>query len=137
MIQSDNGSEFLNNSFQALLKSFKAQHTTAQVSDHNRQGIIERFSRTIEAMIAKYQESRKTNRYIDALDDIVFNYNNTYIKDTPENRYIKNQSIYDFNFVIKLSIGDKVKIVMEKRTFQKGNELKYSKAVYQICEGNG
>jgi hypothetical protein len=143
LIQSDNGSEFLNKSFQALLKSFKVQHTTAQVGDHNRQGIIERFNRTIEAMIAKYQESRKTNRYIDVLDDIVFNYNNTYhrtIKDTPENRYIKNQShghIYDFNFVMKLSIGDKVRIVMEKKTFQKGYELKYSKAVYQICEGNG
>ena len=143
LIQSDNGSEFLNKSFQALLKSFKVQHTTAQVGDHNRQGMIERFNRTIEAMIAKYQESRKTNRYIDVLDDIVFNYNNTYhrtIKDTPENRYIKNQShghIYDFNFVIKLSIGDKVRIIMEKKTFQKGYELKYSKAVYQICEGNG
>jgi hypothetical protein len=143
LIQSDNGSEFLNKSFQALLKSFKVQHTTAQVGDHNRQGIIERFNRTIEAMIAKYQESRKRNRYIDVLDDIVFNYNNTYhrtIKDTPENRYLKNQShghIYDFNFVVKLSIGDKVRIVMEKRTFQKGYELKYSKAVYQICEGNG
>jgi transposase InsO family protein len=111
LIQSDNGSEFLNKAFQALLKSFKVQHTTAQVGDHNRQGIIER---TIEAMIAKYQESRKTNRYIDALDDIVFNHRT--IKDTPENRYIKNQShghIYDFNFVIKLSIGDKVRIVMD------------------------
>jgi transposase InsO family protein len=54
LIQSDNGSEFLNKSFQALLKSFKVQHTTAQVGDHNRQGIIERFNRTIEAMIAKY-----------------------------------------------------------------------------------
>jgi hypothetical protein len=59
LIQSDNGSELLNKSFQALLKSFKVQHTTAQVGDHNRQGIIERFNRTIEAMIAKYQESRK------------------------------------------------------------------------------
>jgi hypothetical protein len=143
LIQSDNGSEFLNKSFQALLKSFKVQHTTAQVGDHNRQGIIERFNRTIEAMIAKYQESRKTNRYIDVLDDIVFNYNNTYhrtMKDIPENRYLKNQShgyIYDFNFLVKLSIGDKVRIVMEKKTFQKGYELKYSKAVYQICDGNG
>jgi hypothetical protein len=143
LIQSDNGSEFLNKSFQALLKSFKVQHTTAPVGDHNRQGIIERFNRTIEAMITKYQESRKTNRYIDVLYDIVFNYNSTYhrtIKDTPENRYLKNQShghIYDFNFLVKLSIGDKVRIVMEKKTFQKGYELKYSKTVYQISEGNG
>jgi hypothetical protein len=39
--------------------------------------------------------------------------------------------------VVKLSIGDKVRIITEKKTFQKGYELKYSKAVYQICEGNG
>jgi hypothetical protein len=62
------------------------------------------------------------------------------MKNTPENRYLKNQTdghIYDFNFLVKLSIGDKVRIVIEKKTFQKGYELKYSKAVYQIYEGNG
>jgi transposase InsO family protein len=78
LIQSDNGTEFLNHSFQSLLKSRGVRHITVHVGDHNRQGLIERFNRTLESIIALYQESRKSNRYVNVLEDIVFNYNHTY-----------------------------------------------------------
>jgi transposase InsO family protein len=78
LIQSDNGTEFLNNSFQSLLQAKGVRHVTVNVGDHNRQGLIERFNRIIENSISRYQESRKSNRYIDVLEDIVFNYNHTY-----------------------------------------------------------
>lgn len=78
LIQSDNRTEFLNNNFQRLLKENKVRHITVNVYDHNRQGLIERFNRTLEGIISKYQESRKRNRYIDVLEDIVYNYNHTH-----------------------------------------------------------
>ena len=78
VIQSDNGTEFLNGSFQSLLKDYGVRHITARVADHKRQGIVERFNRTIEGMISKYQEAHKTNGYVDILDFITENYNNSF-----------------------------------------------------------
>ena len=144
LIQSDKGTEFLNEHFQTLLKEMNVQHTTAEVGNHNKQGIVERFNRTIEGMISKYQESRKTNRYVNALDDLTDNYNNTFhrsIADTPEKRYNSNQN----SGTIKISddlnsgfnVGDKVRILKNKKTFQKGSETKYSDSVYEIVSGDG
>jgi transposase InsO family protein len=143
LIQSDNGTEFLNQSFRALLKANNIQHTTVQVGDHNRQGIVERFNRTIERIISKYQETRNTNGYINILHDIVWNYNNTYhssIKDTPDNKYNKNSdkgTFKDVFNIINLKIGDKVRLLKDRTIFQKDIEHKYSKTIYQIVNGNG
>jgi hypothetical protein len=83
--------------FKAIIsKSFKREQgskITVNVGDHNRQGLIERFNRTLESLISIYQESRNTNRYIDVLEDIVHNYNHSHhrgINDTPESRYQTN-----------------------------------------------
>jgi hypothetical protein len=140
-LQSDNGTEFLSHHFQTLLKKTNAQHTTAEVGNHNKQGIVERFNRTIEGMIIKYQES---NRFVNALEDLVYNYNNTFhrsIGDTPEKRYNSNPN----SGTIKISddfnhgfiIGDKVRILKTKKAFQKGSEAKYSDSVYEIVSGDG
>ena len=48
-----------------------------QVSDH-KLGIIDRFIRTLIGMINKYQSAYKTTRYINILDELVENYNNSY-----------------------------------------------------------
>ena len=143
LVQSDNGTEFLNNNFQSLLKANKVRHITVHVDDHNRQGLIERFNRTLESIISKYQESRSTNKYIDVLEDIVHNYNNSHhkgINDTPESRYqanpktgkIKSKALNTQN-----KIGDKVRILREKGTFTKGYEPSYSKPIYTVSNGNG
>ena len=143
LIQSDNGTEFLNHSFQNLLQAKGVRHITVNVGDHNRQGLIERFNRTLEGIIAFYQESRKSNRYIDVLEDIVFNYNHTYhrgVNDIPESRYQKNPSSGSMKVkAIKHSIkvGDHVRILKEKQTFRKGYESKYSNSIYTVVSGNG
>jgi hypothetical protein len=38
---------------------------------------IERFNRTLRDKISKYLISYKTHRWIDKIDDIIFNYNNS------------------------------------------------------------
>jgi hypothetical protein len=143
LVQSDNGTEFLNSKFQQLLKEYVVRHITVNVDDHNRQGLIERFNRTLEGIISKYQESRKTNRYIDVLEDIFYNYNNSHhrsITDTPESRYQTNPStgtIKTRSFNNPIKVGNKVRILIEKGTFTKGYEPSYSKSIYVVVNGNG
>jgi hypothetical protein len=121
----------------------RCSKSTVSVGDHNRQGLIERFNQTIENNIARYQESRKSNRYIDVLEDIVFNYDHTYhrgVNDIPESRYQKNPSSGSIrNKTIKHSIrvGDRVRILKSKQTFSKGYEPKYTSTVYTVVSGNG
>jgi hypothetical protein len=104
---------------------------------------VERFNRTLENIISKYQETRQTNRYIDVLNDIVFNYNNTYhrgIHDTPENKHSMNTNAGTLSlpyYYSKIKIGTKVRLINPKETFQKGYKPKNSKTVYDVVDGNG
>ena len=66
-------------------------------STHNEQNsvVAERFIRTLKSKIYKYMTSISKNLYIDKLDDIVDEYNNTYhttikmkLIDVKDNTYI-------------------------------------------------
>ena len=60
--------------------------------------VCERFIRTLKTNIYKYMTSISKNMYIDKLDDIVNEYNNTYhrtIKMKPID--VKDNSYIDFN----------------------------------------
>lgn len=126
-----------------MLKEKRVRLITVAVGDHKRQGIVERFNRTIEGMISKYQESRNTNKYIDVLDDLVFNYNNSShrsIDNTPQNMHNKNPSegtIATYTKYTNINIGDKVRILLDKKTFNKGYEPKFTKSIYKVIRGNG
>jgi transposase InsO family protein len=143
LIQSDNGTEFLNHSFQNLLQAKGVRHITANVGDHNRQSLVERFNRTLENIIKLYQESRKSNRYINVLEDIVFNYNHTYhrgVNDVPEVRYQENPSSGSLKVKTtkhSIKVGDRVRILKEKHTFRKGYESNSSNSIYTVVSGNG
>ena len=89
----DKGSEFYNNSFKKWLKD----NDIEMYSIHNegKSVVAERFIRTLKNKIYKYMTSISKNVYIDKLDDIVDEYNNTYhtsIKmkpvDVKDNTYI-------------------------------------------------
>ena len=72
----DKGSEFYNNSFKKWLKD----NNIEMYSIHNegKSVVAERFIRTLKTKIYKYMTSISKNEYIDKLDDIVNEYNNTY-----------------------------------------------------------
>ena len=75
-IRVDKGSEFYNNSFKKWLKD----NDIEMYSIHNegKSVVAERFIRTFKTKIYKYMTSVSKNVYIDKLDDIVGEYNNTY-----------------------------------------------------------
>jgi len=59
----------------------------SQVGDHKSLDVINRFCFTIRTLIEKYLTSHNATKYIDVLDNLMYNYNHTYhrvIKMTPK-----------------------------------------------------
>ena len=97
-------------------------------STHNegKSVVAERFIRTLKNKIYKYMTSISKNVYIDKLDDIVNEYNNTYHRtikmkpiDVKDNTYINiNKEINEKD--LKFKFGDHVRISNYKNIFAKG-----------------
>ena len=97
-------------------------------STHNegKSVVAERFIRTLKSKIYKYMTSISKNVYIDKLDDIVDEFNNTYhttIKmkpaDVKDNTYINADKEIN-NKDPKFKVGDHVRISKYKNIFAKG-----------------
>ena len=92
----DKGSEFYNNSFKKWLKDNDIEMYST--NNEGKSVVAERFIRTLKTKIYKYMTSISKNVYINKLDDIVNEYNNTYhitIKTKPVD--IKNNAYIDSN----------------------------------------
>ena len=89
----DKGSKFCNNSFKKWLKDNDIE--IYSIHNEGKFVVAERFIRTLKTKIYKYITSVSKNVYIDKLDDIVGEYNNTYhrtikkkLVDVKDNTYI-------------------------------------------------
>ena len=109
-------------------------------STHNegKSVVAERFIRTIKSKIYKYMTSISKNVYINKLDDIVNEYNNTYhttIKmkpiDVKVNTYINTDKEIN-NKDLKFKVGDRVRISKYKNIFAKGYMPNWSEEVFVI-----
>ena len=134
----DKGSEFYNISFKKWLKD----NDIKMYSIHNeRKSVIaERFIRTLKNKIYKYMSSISKNVYIDKLDDIVNEYNNTYHKtikmkpiDVKDNTYIDFEKEVN-NKDSKFKAGDYVRISKYKSIFAKGYKSNWSEEVFTISK---
>ena len=120
----DKGSEFYNNSFKKWLKD----NDIEMYSIHNKGKsiVVKRFIRTLKIKIYKYMTSISKNVYIDKLNDIVNEYNNTYHRtikmkpvDVKDNTYIdSNKEVNDKD--PKFKVGDHVRMSKYKNIFAKG-----------------
>ena len=100
--------------------------------------VAERFIRTLKTKIYKYMTSVSKNVYIDKLDDIVDEYNNTYHRainmkpvDVKDNTYIdfkKEVNNKDSNF----KVGDHVRISKYKNIFAKEYTPKWSEERFVV-----
>ena len=126
----DKRSEFYNNSFKKWLKD----------NDIVMYSIRNGFSRTLKTEIYKYMTSLSKNAYIDKLDDIVDEYNNTYhrtIKLKPVD--VKDNTYIDFKKQVndedpKFKVGDYVRISKYKNIFAKGYTPNWSEEVFVISK---
>ena len=100
--------------------------------------VAERFIRTLKSKIYKHMTSISKNVYIDKLDDIVDEYNNTYhttIKmkpiDVKDNTYINIDKEIN-NKDPKFKVGDRVRISKYKNIFAKGYTPNWSEDVFVV-----
>jgi len=77
MVQSDKGTEFLNSTFQSMLRRHGIKFYTSE-NDDLKAAVVERFNRTLKTKMFRYFTYKKTRRYVDVLDDLLHSYNNTY-----------------------------------------------------------
>lgn len=147
ILTTDNGSEFLNSKLKKLLETKRIKHLTNDPGDHHKMGMIERFHRTLRTMIKKYLQQNNTTRWVDKLDDFIYNYNNSYhnsLKMKPsevgkeDKKRINKKAIEKttkINEKEDIEIGDNVRKLLKKKVFGK-DELTYSKGVYKVVDRN-
>ena len=100
--------------------------------------VAERLIRTLKTKIYKYMTSVSKIVYIDKLDEIINEYNNTYhrtIKMKPID--VKDNTHFDFKKEVndkgpKFKVGDHVRISKYKNIFAKGYTPNWSEEVFVI-----
>ena len=111
-------------------------------SIHNEEKSVvpERFIKTLKTKIYKYMTSVSKNMYIDELDNIVSEYNNTYHKtikmkpvDVKDNTYVDSkEEVNDKD--PKFKVGDHVRISKYKNIFAKGYTPNWSEEVFVVSK---
>ena len=127
----DKGFEFYN----AYFKKWLRDNDIVMYSTYNegKSVVAERFIRTLKSKIYKYMTSISKDVYIDKLDDIVDEYNNTYhttIKMKPIG--VKNNTYINTSKDPKFNVGDHVRISKYKNIFAKGYMPNWSEEVFVI-----
>ena len=108
------------------------------IQNEGKSVVAERFIKTLKNKIYKYMTAISKNVYIDKLDDIVNEYNNTYhITTKMKPADVKDDTYIDFEKKVnyedpKFKIGDHVKISKYKNIFAKGYMPNWSEEVFII-----
>ena len=96
------------------------------IHNEGKSAVAERFIGTLKTKICKYMILISKNAYIDKLDDIVNEYNNTYHRtikmkpvDVKDNTYIGSIELHSKKDP-KIKVGDHVRISKCKNVFAKG-----------------
>ena len=140
-MQTDKGREFLNSSVKQLLKDTNTELWISE-NDDVKAALVERFNRTLKDKMYKYFTANNTKRWIDILDKLVNNYNNTVhssIKKKPIE--VEKQDVISLGIILyppaktksfELDIGDLVRISKAKKAFRKGYLASWSTELFKI-----
>ena len=134
----DKGSEFCKNYFKTWLKD----NDIEMYSIHNegKSVVAERFIRTLKTKIYKYMTSISKNAYINKLEDIVGEYNNTYHRKIKMKHVeFKNNTYIDFKKEVndkdpKFKVGDHVRISKFKNIFAERYTPNWSEEVFVVSK---
>lgn len=143
-IVSDRGSEMVNQIFinfcraegMILLHNYTSTHAF----------IVERFNRTLKDIMYKYMTDTGQYRYVDELQNLVLSYNrrvHRMIKmspieaEKPKNSFKIRYRMSKHTSKIKrqkakFSIGDKVRIALEKNKFSRGHHVQSTREVFEV-----
>ena len=139
----DEGLEFYNKNVEEVLDKFAIHHYS--IKTKMKASIVERFIRTLKSRLEKYFIKNRTKRWIDVLDQLLDNYNNTphrtigmspnKVTDDNANK-VFNKMFPDIQLQAKprLHIGDEVRKITEKTIFEKGYKQSWSTETYRISD---
>ena len=141
----DQGTEFFNKHFKALMKEEDIE--LYNTYNETKASIVERLICTLKTKMWRYFTAKKTMRYIDVLPDLVYSYNHSVhrsIKMKPAQVTADNEkqvwhTLYDDRDTskphrYKIKIGDQVRISKIKCTFEKGYLPNFSKEIFTISK---
>lgn len=148
-IQTDRGKEFVNARVKEFMDQNKIHFFTSQ-NQTTKCAVVERFNRTIKDKIFRMVTSQGNERYIDALDDLVDSYNNSYhrtirrkpVDVTTDNEREVFRTVYGAEDVrelrnrtkkgSKLRLGDTVRINYKNEVFARGYLPQWQDMVFKI-----
>jgi len=142
VVQSDKVTEFLNSTFQGMLKRRGIKFYTSENEDL-KASVVERFNRTLKSKMYRYFTHKNTRRYVDALDDMLHSYNNTRHRSigmAPTEVDVENEDLVrkrlnspkPKSYEWKYEVGDRVRHTMQKRPFRKGYLGDWSLEIFVI-----
>ena len=115
------------------------------MSGRTKGSIVERWNRTFKTRLERYFTENSTKKWIDVLDDLTRNINNSVnrsigvapSKVTLSNAHLIRQRLYEEPVDMKpcsLEIGDRVRIPRIKNIHSKGYSQNWSDTVYTIVK---
>ncbi|MCP4500445.1 MAG: transposase family protein, partial [Deltaproteobacteria bacterium] len=142
MLQSDKGTEFLNHTFQSMLRRRNVKFYTSENEDI-KAAVVERFNRTLKTKMYRYFTAFNTKRYVDVLPDLLHSYNNTYHRSigmTPTEVDAGNENLVRARLYPvkpkshrwKYRVCDRVRITTRRRPFAKGYLGRWSREIFEI-----
>ena len=137
----DKGKEFYNKDFEDMIELYSTENK-------EKSSVVERWTRTMKEKMWKYFTANSMHVYMNALSDLVREYNNTRhssIEMMPahaskkenelrvwRNLYPEHLEMHDIN--PKFSVEDKVRISKKKKTFEKGYTTRWTEEIFTIVE---
>ena len=146
-ITCDKGLEFNNINFRNFCENEEIELYLVK-GDSHKLGIINRFHRTLKEKLTKNFIATDSVNWIDVIDEIIKNYNNSYnrgIETTPNNingfKEIENIEKFknktdELKSRDNYNVGDSIRLLEDKKLFQDKMIPKYSKEVYKILKVN-
>ena len=141
-LQTDQGKEFYNKEFNALMKIYKIKHYSVYTTI--KCAIVERFIKSYKNLLYKQFSLQGNYRWINILNSLIEQYNASYhrtIKMAPAQVNKKNErailqraytNLKIANKINKFSIGDHVRISRYRSVFDKGYTPNWSNEIFII-----
>jgi transposase InsO family protein len=142
-LQTDDGKEFYNKSFQSMLSGKGINHFST--SGDAKASVIERFNRTFKQKLYRYFTTSNTLSFVPVLQALVNGYNRTYhrsIKMAPNKVTLKNspqvwKSLYGKKSIKRVSkmylkVGDRVRLNKKFRLFKKSYLPGWTEEVFVV-----
>lgn len=129
--------EFTKKEFNDLMKSYGVTMYYSQPDEINKNAIVERFNRTIAEKIQLWRTATGKYDWQKVLPKLVDNYNTTVHKSTKRTPFdlFYHKAVTEQERKIiehKLKLGEKVRVIIHKKTFDKNDVLKYSKDIFMV-----